>query len=262
MAELFRLRKKSLLDEPSSSSIQSANAPSSTLSPETRAAINDNIIKALTTPENPAARAEALLADRMNNRPLARSRAEYDRQVKKLREETFAEVGATDPLKRSSRPGSYTDADLKRTGANQMGYDWSKTDDPLRGSRLGDKATTAATPQQPPENKTGSLENLKNSRSQNLKGLVSQRLNAPQSPPANKQGAVISGEFGTAVSGPKSITSQLTEQGAVAKGFQLTPEQRVGESPLPKEFAEGRANLLEEAKKRDDLKRKLVAKGS
>lgn len=119
-----------------------------TVSPETRTAINDSIIKALTTTsQNPAARAEALLEDRIANRPRAKSRSEYDRQMKKLREATYAETGATDPLNRT-RPGSYTDADLKRTGANQMGYDWSKTDDPLRGSRLGRNAieSPAATP--------------------------------------------------------------------------------------------------------------------
>lgn len=132
MAEIIKFRKKSPLDEE-----EPSNRIGSTVSDEARAAINDNIIKALTTPDNPAARAEALLADRIENRPRAKSRSEYDRQMKKLREATYAETGATDPLNKSSRPGSYTDADLKQRGATQMGYDWSKTDDPLRGSRLG-----------------------------------------------------------------------------------------------------------------------------
>jgi hypothetical protein len=52
--------------------------------------------------------------------------------------------------------------------------------------------------------------------------------------PTNEVRAVT-GRFGTAVGGV-SITDQLKNQGKLPVGFELTPEQRTGQAPLPKDY--------------------------
>lgn len=297
--------------------------------------------------------------------------------------------------------GSYTNDQLRAMGANKMGADWSKTDDPLRGSRLDafkeknksaqaedtrrqgirdsnsvdiskniaagltgrqifqdnqgrvegpaelkarlmkegadiDTATIAAGERYrdmfdapnskpggfgmrggqrdavinaKPEDRMGIMAKLKDARADNLKGLTEQRLADPNRKPVGittsiqssdgrvlakrgegeavvarggTQGAmggtedrpgpltlteagenairdrvtvnkteggdtVATGRYGTAMSGPKSMTDQLKDSGMISKDFQLTPEQKTGQAALPKEYAEGRDKILAEA---------------
>lgn len=60
-------------------------------------------------------------------------------------------------------------------------------------------------------------------------------------------GTVVTGRYGTGMSGPKSMTDQLKDRGMIAKDFQLTPEQKTGQAALPKEYTEGRDKILAEA---------------
>lgn len=60
-------------------------------------------------------------------------------------------------------------------------------------------------------------------------------------------GTTVTGRYGTAMSGPKSMTDQLKDRGMIAKDFQLTPEQKTGQAALPKEYTEGRDKLLAES---------------
>jgi hypothetical protein len=95
----------------------------------------DPLTEALKMRNTPAHRAEDLIRARLATAPMARNRAEYDKKVRTIREETYLDMGVEDPL-RPKRKGSYTSAELRRMGANEMGFDWGKTDDPLRGNRL------------------------------------------------------------------------------------------------------------------------------
>ena len=58
---------------------------------------------------------------------------------------------------------------------------------------------------------------------------------------------VVTGRFGTAVGGGISIKDQLVSQGKLPQGFELTPEQRTGQAPLPKEYAAVKQELLTNA---------------
>ena len=58
---------------------------------------------------------------------------------------------------------------------------------------------------------------------------------------------VVTGRFGTAVGGAPSIKDQLVSQGKLPQGFELTPEQRTGQAPLPKEYAAMKQELLTNA---------------
>lgn len=58
---------------------------------------------------------------------------------------------------------------------------------------------------------------------------------------------VVTGRFGTAVGGGISIKDQLVSQGKLPQGFELTPEQRRGEAPLPKEYTAMKQELLNNA---------------
>lgn len=57
----------------------------------------------------------------------------------------------------------------------------------------------------------------------------------------------VTGRYGTGVSGPKSTVDQMKERGLIAKDFQLTSEQKTGQAPLPKEFADARTKMLADA---------------
>jgi hypothetical protein len=58
---------------------------------------------------------------------------------------------------------------------------------------------------------------------------------------------VVTGRFGTAVGGGISIKDQLVSQGKLPRDFELTPEQRTGQAPVPKEYAAMKQELLANA---------------
>jgi hypothetical protein len=58
---------------------------------------------------------------------------------------------------------------------------------------------------------------------------------------------VVTGRFGTAVGGGPSIKDQLVSQGKLPRDFELTPEQRTGQAPLPKEYTAMKQELLTNA---------------
>jgi hypothetical protein len=57
---------------------------------------------------------------------------------------------------------------------------------------------------------------------------------------------VVTGRFGTAVGG-LSIKDQLVSQGTLPRGYELTPEQKTGQAPLPKDYAAMKQELLTNA---------------
>lgn len=299
---------------------------------ELRDKINEKLLESLSGDTSQASKirsTENTLADRLTSvkdggsRPLARSRAEYNRQVKKIREATYDEAGLSDPLKGAKREGAYSDDELRKMGANKMGYDWSKTNDPLRGNRLEALKAAQATPQTngapvvstettsqntptspSPKVPSSIAEELKSSRRDNLQSFIGARNKqtgtvteitsgvdgqvlarrgegASVVASGGAQGAmggledkpgqmtltkagensirdrltvnktadgatVVTGRYGTAVGG-KSALDQMKDQGLVAKNFQLTPEQKTGQAPLPKEFEEARTKFLADA---------------
>jgi hypothetical protein len=58
---------------------------------------------------------------------------------------------------------------------------------------------------------------------------------------------VVTGRYGTAVGGGISIKDQLVSQGKLPRDFELTPEQRTGQAPVPKEYAAMKQELLANA---------------